>query len=94
MERGSDSLRLPEVAEVDGRFGDAAGRALDLRQEVDRTGMRAIGGCMPTYEAKGPGYYPFPNQMEGGFSDRIGRLLRALQDFLRARAHYVSWTTD
>ncbi|GEM_PF-2598555 len=44
--------------------------------------------------ARGTGYYPANNAMEGGFNDRHGRPLRTLQDFLAGRSDYVSVAMD
>ena len=47
-----------------------------------------------TYQAKGTGYYPANNRMEGGFKDRRGMPLLTLQDFLEGKAQYVSVAMD
>lgn len=47
-----------------------------------------------TYRAKGSGYFPAPSRMEGGFKDRRGKPLHTLQDFLVAKAVYVSTAMD
>jgi hypothetical protein len=46
------------------------------------------------YKAKGSGYYPFDSKMEGGFTDRRGKKLKTLQDFLDGKADYVSTAMD
>jgi peptidoglycan hydrolase-like protein with peptidoglycan-binding domain len=46
------------------------------------------------YTAKGTGYYPFNNAMEGGFKDRQGKPLYTLQDYLAGKAPYVSVAMD
>lgn len=40
------------------------------------------------------GYFPESSQMQGGFLDRIGHPLRALQDFLKGSTPYVSVAMD
>ncbi|MGD0180786.1 MAG: hypothetical protein ABSC15_13305 [Terriglobales bacterium] len=47
-----------------------------------------------TYRAKATGYYPYDNAMEGGFSDRSGKPLTTLQDFLAKKATYVAVAMD
>jgi len=46
------------------------------------------------YHARGTGYYPFANAMEGGFRDQRGAPLCTLQDFLQGRSNYVSVAMD
>jgi len=45
-------------------------------------------------QARGTGYYPFDNKMEGGHFDRKGKRLNTLQDFLDGKAPYVSVAMD
>lgn len=47
-----------------------------------------------TFLARGTGYYPANNSLEGGFVDRKGAPLHTLQDFLAGRAPYVSVAMD
>lgn len=47
-----------------------------------------------TFQARGTGYYPANNKLEGGFNDRKGNPLNTLQDFLAGRAPYVSVAMD
>lgn len=47
-----------------------------------------------TYQAKGTGYYPDASALEGGFTDRQGKPLRTLQDFLKGEVQYVSVAMD
>jgi hypothetical protein len=44
--------------------------------------------------ARGTGYYPANNKMEGGFKDRQGHKLYTLQDYLAGKAPYVSVAMD
>lgn len=44
--------------------------------------------------ARGTGYYPANNAMEGGFKDKKGAPLHTLQDFLDGKAPYVSIAID
>lgn len=44
--------------------------------------------------AKGTGYYPYNNAMEGGHYDKRGKKLTTLQDFLNGKASYVSIALD
>ncbi len=44
--------------------------------------------------AKGTGYYPANNRMEGGFVDKRDTPLRTLQDYLDGKASYVSIALD
>jgi len=44
--------------------------------------------------ARGTGYYPANNAMEGGFTDRQGNPLHTLQDYLAGNAPYVSCAMD
>lgn len=44
--------------------------------------------------AKGTGYYPYNNAMEGGFYDKRDKKLNTLQDFLSGKANYVSIALD
>lgn len=46
------------------------------------------------YKATGSGYYPYHSKMEGGFTDRHGKPLHTLQDFLDKKAKYVSVAMD
>lgn len=46
------------------------------------------------FRARGTGYYPANNAMEGGFSDRRGVRLRTLQQYLNGSADYVSVAMD
>ena len=48
----------------------------------------------PSYRARGTGYYPDSSALEGGFTDRQGKPLHTLQDFLAGRASYVSVAMD
>jgi peptidoglycan hydrolase-like protein with peptidoglycan-binding domain len=47
-----------------------------------------------SFTARGTGYFPDSSAMEGGFTDRKGRPLHTLQDFLAGRAPYVSVAMD
>jgi hypothetical protein len=47
-----------------------------------------------SFVAKGTGYYPANNAMEGGFSDRKGVKLKTLQQFLDGKADFVSVAMD
>jgi 3D (Asp-Asp-Asp) domain-containing protein len=47
-----------------------------------------------SFVAKGTGYFPANNKMEGGFLDRKGAKLRTLQQFLAGNAEYVSVAMD
>jgi len=49
---------------------------------------------MPTYKAKGSGYFPANTKMEGGTKDTHGNPLLTLQDFLKGNAEYVSCAMD
>jgi 3D (Asp-Asp-Asp) domain-containing protein len=49
---------------------------------------------MHSHIAKGSGYYPYANAMEGGFNDRMGKKLATLQDFLQGKTTYVSVAMD
>ena len=44
--------------------------------------------------AKGTGYFPFNDKMEGGFYDKIGKKLCTLQDYLAGKVPYVSIALD
>ncbi|MDQ7826713.1 MAG: hypothetical protein RDV48_28175 [Candidatus Eremiobacteraeota bacterium] len=44
--------------------------------------------------AKGTGYYPDSSAMEGGFTDKRGKKLCTLQDYLEGKAPYVSIALD
>ena len=46
------------------------------------------------YSARGTGYYPANNAMEGGYFDRRGAPLNTLEDYLAGRAPYVSVAMD
>lgn len=46
------------------------------------------------HKATGSGYFPFGSQMEGGFTDRRGKRLNTLQDFLDGKAAFVSVSMD
>lgn len=46
------------------------------------------------FAARGTGYYPANNAMEGGFKDRLGKPLQTLQAYLAGRAPYVSVAMD
>lgn len=52
--------------------------------------IRTVG----SFVARGTGYYPANNSLEGGFLDRRGAKLRTLQQFLAGRADYVSVAMD
>lgn len=52
------------------------------------------GGPQGTFHAKGTGYYPANNAMEGGMKDRRGKDLQTLQDFLSGKSKYVSVAMD
>lgn len=45
-------------------------------------------------QAKGTGYYPYNNAMEGGYNDMRGKKLCTLQDYLSGKAPYVSIALD
>jgi hypothetical protein len=47
-----------------------------------------------SHVAKGSGYFPAASQMEGGFTDRRGKPLHTLQDFLGGKASFVSTSMD
>ncbi|HUQ90360.1 MAG TPA: hypothetical protein VM120_01685 [Bryobacteraceae bacterium] len=47
-----------------------------------------------TYKARGSGYFPHGNAMEGGFKDRLGAKLNTLQEYMANRADYVSVAMD
>jgi len=68
------------------RAGSAAPTAAPA--SVPTSGGRVVG------HARGTGYYPANNQMEGGFVDKQDTPLRTLQDFLDGRANYVSIALD
>lgn len=62
-------------------------------------GNNNLGGAVPAgngqaYSARGTGYYPFNNAMEGGYFDRQGARLNTLEDYLAGRAPYVSVAMD
>jgi hypothetical protein len=46
------------------------------------------------HKAQGSGYFPHDSKMEGGFTDRRGKKLNTLQDFLDGKAEYVSVAMD
>lgn len=46
------------------------------------------------HAARGTGYYPFNNRMEGGYKDMKSQPLHTLQDFLNGKAAYVSIALD
>ncbi|HEY9713028.1 MAG TPA: hypothetical protein V6C72_06140 [Chroococcales cyanobacterium] len=46
------------------------------------------------YHARGTGYYPANNAMEGGFKDMKGKPLHTLQDYLDGKSSYVSVAMD
>lgn len=46
------------------------------------------------FETEKTGYFPDDSEMEGGFSDRSGRPLKTLQDYVAGRADYVSVAMD
>jgi peptidoglycan hydrolase-like protein with peptidoglycan-binding domain len=47
-----------------------------------------------TFNARGTGYYPDKSALEGGFTDRVGKPLNTLQDYLSGKAPYVSVAMD
>lgn len=47
-----------------------------------------------SFRARGTGYYPANNAMEGGFNDRKGHRLYTLQQYLAGKAPYVSVAMD
>ncbi len=47
-----------------------------------------------TFKARGTGYYPDKSALEGGFTDRVGKPLNTLQDYLSGKAPYVSVAMD
>jgi hypothetical protein len=51
-------------------------------------------GVLSTHRARGTGYYPYNNSMEGGYEDRKGHQLYTLQDYLAGNAPYVSVAMD
>src|SRR5437763_1687395 len=48
----------------------------------------------PRYQARGTGYYPANNPLEGGTRDRLGKPLHTLQDYLKGKAPWVSVAMD
>ena len=46
------------------------------------------------FTARTTGYFPDDSAMEGGFSDRIGKPLKTLQQYLAGHADYVSLAMD
>ncbi|MBU6453147.1 MAG: hypothetical protein KGS72_15295 [Cyanobacteria bacterium REEB67] len=54
-----------------------------------------LGGTITSeHTAKGTGYYPANNRMEGGYKDMKGQPLHTLQDYLNGKAPYVSVAMD
>ncbi len=60
--------------------------------KVESTNNEIKGKVVGT--AKGTGYYPYNNKMEGGYFDKIGKKLNTLQDFLNGKSDYVSIALD
>jgi peptidoglycan hydrolase-like protein with peptidoglycan-binding domain len=77
----TDNNTLPsDVADASGRTTQPATGALPAGEKVGT--------------ARGTGYYPANNRMEGGFNDKQGKPLHTLQDFLAGRSDYVSIALD
>jgi 3D (Asp-Asp-Asp) domain-containing protein len=51
-------------------------------------------GVKSSFTSRATGYYPSSSQLEGGFTDRLGRPLHTLQQYLAGSAAYVSVAMD
>lgn len=49
---------------------------------------------LEAYKARGTGYFPSTDPLEGGFFDRRGKPLNTLQEYLDGKADYVTVATD
>lgn len=85
---------------VDGHFGPATLAALnryragDAAPSTPAPAVTTHGAPDSGYAAKGTGYYPANNSMEGGTRDRVGNRLYTLQQYLAGKAPYVSVAMD
>jgi 3D (Asp-Asp-Asp) domain-containing protein len=67
-------------------YGDADGE--DVGGTQDALGVKS------SFVSQATGYYPSSSQLEGGFTDRLGRPLHTLQQFLAGSAPYASVAMD
>jgi len=83
---------------ADGVVGPKTWTALQAAATAPRgsTGTASVSDGFEgaSYVARGTGYYPANNAMEGGFVDRKGKPLHTLQQFLAGDAPYVAVAMD
>jgi 3D (Asp-Asp-Asp) domain-containing protein len=84
---GASGMPAGDSSTTDGSDGSSGGSSDGSSADVGTPSG-------PTYLARGTGYYPSSDPIEGGFTDRRGAPLHTLQDYLAGRADYVSVAMD
>lgn len=69
-------------------YADAATDGEDVGGSQDALGVKS------SFVSQATGYYPSSSQLEGGFTDRLGRPLHTLQQFLAGSAPYAAVAMD